>query len=288
MKAEGTFRSRRRFIAAVGVLVLAMGVIVLAGPVGAGTDEESAPHDDTLPDGVVYQSSDEALAADHALFADAAGLDVRAVGIALAFREEFDEFALSVYEEHKDRVAGFWADRVPAMQGHIRFVDEIPADVAANVASNGLPITLTGHNGIQIDMHYRRSVAAAIALADTGFDRFTSAYNLEANVIKIEFWVPAGSAHPDAAEVLAAVRVGVDGAVNQAPELFSPRGADVRGSDIKISVVADRAMIKEHTRGGNELLDDGEFECTSGWSVDGGASDGVATAAHCHGLNKFK
>ena len=44
----------------------------------------------------------------------------------------------------------------------------------------------------------------------------------------------------------------------------------------------------QHSRGGNWLLSDGEYACTSGWSVEGDDGDGIITAGHCDDMDEFE
>ena len=69
----------------------------------------------------------------------------------------------------------------------------------------------------------------------------------------------------------------------------SVRAQRVDDGDIAVSIDDREGPFIEltHTRGGNWLRDDGVNECTSGWSVNGSAGNGVLTAGHCTGLNQF-
>lgn len=51
--------------------------------------------------------------------------------------------------------------------------------------------------------------------------------------------------------------------------------------------IGDESMFKdESVFGGMEALDDGSFECTTGWAVTDGVYEGVTTAGHCNGINQ--
>lgn len=66
--------------------------------------------------------------------------------------------------------------------------------------------------------------------------------------------------------------------------------ASVPGWEVDVALVEDSSLLGkgEHTYGGGEALDDGNRECTTGFTVDLDSGDtGVVVAAHCSGINGY-
>lgn len=58
---------------------------------------------------------------------------------------------------------------------------------------------------------------------------------------------------------------------------------------VQVTEYEESVAMDEHTRGGARVLDDGVFECTSGFTVRStNGVTGVLTAGHCNGINQYQ
>ena len=234
---------------------------------------------------VVYQDEQAAQAADTALLAQEAGLPVASVEKALAFQQAFAVYADGLLARFPDQISSVWVEPAPHTAGHIRFVQDVPAEVVAEIEklSPG-HILLKGGGAISMADHAQRAELAAAALLDMGYDNSLAFFDPMNNVIQLEVQLPENVKHPAELDVLVAVQNHIHSAGWQGP------AAVVNANDLNITILEGFGPIVtlQHTRGGNWLRDDGVRECTSGWSVSGPSGDGIITAGHCNGLNQFE
>lgn len=261
-----------------------------AQPSGAALpyDKQDDDNEDNsvLPPGIVFEDEEMARASDIALMAEQLSLPVKDVEVAVTFQEGFAEYVDELFARYPNQISAVWVEPVPSTQGHIRFVGNVPDEVATEiVVRNDYDLITVSENGlISMADHIRRAEMTAETLIELGYQNHVTFYDAPANVIQIEVKLPEGVAQPSTSDIVDAL---------QQKLLSSPlegSAASVTASDLTLTViVGDGPMITlEHSRGGNWLRDDGVRECTSGWSVFGPNGDGIITAAHCSGLNQFE
>ncbi len=71
-------------------------------------------------------------------------------------------------------------------------------------------------------------------------------------------------------------------------ELRARLSAESRAPDVSIIFTNGPITGYHHDYGGNRVLDDGVWECTSGFTVTAGSDYGVSTAGHCDGINQYQ
>jgi len=235
-------------------------------------------------DGGVFQDDATASADDIGRLAAESGLSVAEVGDAIGHQERFEQWAKELIDRYPDRIAAIWVDPVPAAVGYVRFAGEVPPGVAEEAAGLGLEVRLRPGPAISSDDWARRVRAVALAVKNMGYRNVVVFYDAPTNRIEVEFMLPESGRAPTAMELAAAAAerlhsAGVIGSVG-----------DLRARDLQVVVFPGDGpfVVRTHTRGGNWMLDDSARECTSGWSVSGPNGNGVLTAGHCSGINKFE
>ena len=102
----------------------------------------------------------------------------------------------------------------------------------------------------------------------------------------MELLLEEASPRPTKSDIVATVRQFVESS-----EELEGRASEVVASDnIALTVLRGSGpfITLEHSRGGNWLLTDGDYTCTSGWSVEGDDGDGIMTAARCDDMDEFE
>lgn len=288
--------SRRLRLIAAMILTTSLLVLVQMSPSNAHHSDRNRADTETpqvevendtfeLPPGVVKQSEAEAEADDIARTAAETGLSTSAIKTASAFRAAFDTYVGELRDKYDGQIAAAFAKRIPAMEGILRFVGDVPPDVVTEISRRGWNVALSGGHGISIDEQHMRNRVVAQALVDARYSNFVSFYDVEDDVIRVRFKVREGHPQPDRADVAAATQ-------RRLSDTESPlqgRAAQVLETDIEVEIKTGNGPIvtPAHSRGGNWLRDGNVNECTSGWSVNGSNGNGIVTAGHCDGLEKF-
>ena len=289
------------------VVLVAIAGAVAAVPLGSGSDDsagsgnqgsanedsdqqgdavdEVAEHDDQTDPGIVRQDPDTVPAPDNAILAAETGLPLAEIDSALAFQEAFAEYAEGLLIQFPDQISAVWMDSPsgtagPSTRGHIRFTGEVPGQV-----TDMKNVVLTGGGLISIADQSRRAEIAAQVLVDLGYTEFATFFSPSENTINLELLLPEESPEPSKSDLVTVLQQNV-----QLAEEFQGRANQVLETDVALTVLRGSGpfVTLHHSRGGNWLLDDGDRECTSGWSVSGPNGDGVLSAGHCSGLNQFE
>ena len=155
---------------------------------------------------------------------------------------------------------GIFAER-PGDPSVVRFVGKVPPGAAEDVERSGLWVEL------QVDAKYSERALQERArkvhdyLLSVGYKEVVTAVTTDDGVI-----------------------ASVTGKRPRGPELPPELRRGVKVTQYRRSVATD-----EHTRGGARVLDDGTFECTSGFTVRSTTGvNGVLTAGHCNGINQYQ
>ena len=147
----------------------------------------------------------------------------------------------------------------PKAPSVVRFVGDPPREAYEMAEKSGLPIKVTGGARYSETVLQERAKAVHEHLMRSGFRQVVTATTTDDIILASVY----GKGEPDLPRELA--------------------------QDVELVQSLEPVARDEHTRGGAPLLDDGSFECTSGFSVrNGNGTTGVATAAHCTGLNQYR
>lgn len=172
---------------------------------------------------------------------------------------DFAQLAAKVADAHPKTYAGAVYGEQPGDAALLRFVGEPPAEVWDLVERSRLPVEVVGGAKYSEQQLQERAKTVHELLVRSGFEQVATATTTDDGLVATVF----GKGE---AELPRELRDGLE--LSRSPEPI---------------------VVEEHTRGGARLLDDGVFECTSGFSVVSGAgTTGVATAAHCDGLNQYE
>lgn len=280
-----TFRRLRILSVSVFLIVSGAASAVAAWSGTGGPRSFDAGGDETYTSGsVVFQDDAAARADDIGRLAAETGLSVAEAERAIGFQERFEQWARGLIDRYPDQIAAIWVDPVPAAVGYVRFAGEVPPGLAEEAAALDLEVSLQSGPSISSDDWARRVRAVALAVKSMGYRDVVVFHNVSSDRIEVEFKLPDTNRAPTANELAAAATERLQSAGVTGP------AADVQARDVRVVVFPGDGpfVVRTHTRGGNWMLDDSARECTSGWSVSGPNGNGVLTAGHCSGINKFE
>ncbi|MBL4689511.1 MAG: hypothetical protein JKY37_33290 [Nannocystaceae bacterium] len=254
--------------------------------------DSSAPTHDQPDNSVRPQTPAEALAADNPQLAAELDVSVQDVKRAVRFHESFADFLDWVILRNPGKIAGAWVDPVPAVAGHIRFVGPVPREVLGELARRDdiepQSVSFTVDGRISSDDQARRAEFVVLALVEAGYPNSSAGFDPVANQIRVRVHVPNAAAVDAQQLQLDDLLTWTEKKLAESHDL-SGRSKELSPRDLRLAttVSPDSLLELEHSYGGAVLRDDGVFECTSGWAVEGPDGDGIITAAHCIGLNQY-
>lgn len=243
------------------LLSLLVAAAALAGPAAAsaqdGSDREAAQHDP--PAGEEVLDARAAAKADAHLMASQHDWKPELAAVHLEQSRAFTDLVADVAASYPKTYAGAVYAEEPGDASLLRFVGEPPEKVAALAERSRVPIKVVGDAKYSEQELQERAKAVHERLVRSGFEQVATATTSEDGLVATVF----GKGDPDLPRDLS------DG--------------------LELNRSREPIVVEEHTYGGARLLDDGVFECTSGFTVvsDTGTT-GVATAAHCNGLNEYE
>lgn len=231
-------------------------VALLAGSTTAMA-HEGKEHDPDTDERVVGERRAEA--ADTRLIARTNDWEVPATRVFLEGSRVFAEISAELAERHpKQFAAAVYAD-APGDPAVVRFVGEPPREALELLAKLDLEVKVEGDATYSARALQERTNEVHAFLLESGYEQAVAA------------------AMPDGT---------IEATVQGAGEVKLPRRL---ADGVKVEVTEKPVAQDAHTRGGAELLDDGSFECTSGFTVQNGSgTTGIATAGHCSGLNEYE
>ena len=273
----------KNLLQALSPSVVAM-ALLLAGcdsvPLDSAFDDPLESHDTPAEQGrddddhEPVQAEEEAREQDDTLVAKALGLPPGEVKDAIDFQDEFGEFQSWVLLRFPSAVGGTWVDPVPAHRGHIRFIGDVPAEVAEELGRRPTlepNVNLLGGARLSTLEHQEHANEAVRILIAAGHPGVAAGFDprLDTLQIRLQGGGPAAA--------LEELREGW--ALGEFSE-----------DAVTLTTVDDPAPLLrlESSRGGAWMRDDGTRECTSGWTVEGPDGDGLITAGHCNGLNQYE
>ena len=233
-------------------------------------DDESEP---------AFQTEEDALNADNDLAARALHADIVDIERAMEFQDSFGEFQSWISLRHQSELAGSWVDPAPARGGHVRFVGEVPPEVAEELRRRPelhARVQLIPDGRFPLAEHHDQANAAVHALLASGHAGVAAAYDPRTDRLRIRVQSPLEEP-VDEAGVLSSLRSHAK--LDNLPE---------HAVEVVVVQSQDPILRLESSLGGAWLRDDGVRECTSGWAVEGPDGDGIITAGHCNGLNQYE
>jgi len=246
-------------------LAVAALLVAAAAPIAAAHDDVRPARDDVRPEHDDFDPARERVDAETALTTDAriiaASQDwpVEAALEHLDAQQQFVALSYELSQRYERTYAGAVFAKQPGDVSLIRFVGEPPAVAARLAEEYALPIEIVGDAQYSQTELQDRARAVHRALQHQGFREVVTATTPEDTI-------------------LASV-------VGDQPIELPRRLAE----GVVVEVYEEPIAVDEHSRGGARLLDDGVFECTSGFAVRSTAGvSGIATAGHCVGLNQYQ
>ena len=195
-------------------------------------------------------------ASDNAILAAETGLPLVQIDSAIAFQEAFGEYAEGLMSQYPGQISGVWMDSPPgalgpSTRGHIRFTGEVPEGV-----TDMENVVLTGEGLISMADQSRRAEIAAQVLVDLGYTAFATFFSPSENTINIELLLLEGVPEPSKSDLVTAIQQHV-----QRAQEFQGRASQVVETDVALTVLRGSGpfIVNEHSRGGNWLLDDGDY-----------------------------
>lgn len=236
---------------------------------GAGPPAPEEPkHGDALSSSKVSPAA--AASHDEALRAKAKDRSIEDVRAERRTAERLGRVQAALIEEFGDEFAGAFLAEDGGARPTIRFKAKAPQRARNLIAAEKLDAVLVEDAGHSLAELQTQTDVAMDALADADFSQSLSYVDQRIGRIVLEV-----TATPEA---------------RTEEEVRKRLPASLSDYDVAITVHDGEFLQVEHTRGGAWMTDDGVRECTAGWSVkrisDG--VEGIATAAHCFGLNGYE
>jgi streptogrisin C len=213
--------------------------------------------------GVRFQSAQEAFATDLALFARSQGWTVEQARAQHEAAERIGRVQQEVASRFPDAYVGGVLSSQPG--GAPRLLLKGTANAAVRQLARQSGLVLADRQPYSLRELETQAAKAHSLLARMGYQSVATAVDID--TASIEVTVSRAAGLPASAATLRA-----------APGLTdAPAG-------LRLSFVDGPVMTPQLVFGGQELRDDGVFQCTTGWSLTGA---GVTTAAHCpDGINQ--
>jgi len=239
-----------------GKLFVAASVLALAITTEAVAGEDNAPAAD-------------ALAADAATIAAETGWSSDYALKRLRNQERFGLLLEDLAAEYPATYAGGYTSNGTVALSRVLFKGEVPSAAIDAAARRNVDTDFGG--GAKYSLVELEKIATGVHadLTNAGFKAGTG-FSIEHQRVEVSVARPAG----------------LDQAEDQ--WLLSTLPDSTKSSEVQVGFVDDPIDIPAHTYGGDKLLDDGSFECTSGFVVADGSTWGVSSAGHCSGINQYK
>jgi streptogrisin C len=243
--------SPRRTLAAVGVVLLALALLVIA--------EHSAD----------ARAPEQAPATDLALVAAARGWSVAQARADRRVADAFGKIQEHIAATRPDQFAGTKLSPVPGGAPTLYIKGKASQFVRDTVESAGMPIEVVEGRPFSWQELEDRSIRLNHRLAGLGFQDIVTSFDETTSTID-------------------AVATRSPSLLTTAERVQALLPAEFQAG-VKLELVDEAVAVDDAAAfGGNWVRDDGVRECTSGWSVITGATTGVTTAGHCDGINQIE
>lgn len=266
--------AQRALVAAVVLFTLVAPALAAAPP-----DPDAAPstgsNDTSIEEDVAgnaqFQTPDEAETYDLTLVAEARGWTLEQARSHRVAVDAVGDIAERVAAEVPDLFVGSSIDRQHDAVPVLYIKGPASETVRDWVSASDVEIQLSDDQLYSFSELEERKLAVHRAAEGMGFRDVVTSFDIT-NRGRISLEVSRGdrASPPTAEDVLS---------------LLSPALRD----EVDVTMGVGSIARDEHAFGGNRVLDDGTFECTSGWSVSaiGSGTTGVTTAGHCGGINQI-
>ncbi len=173
----------------------------------------------------------------------------------------FGNLLVRLAEKYPESYAGGIFAELPGAASVVRFTGKVPQEAVEEAERSGIRVEFEDGAKYSESALQERSRKVHDYLLSLGYKEVATAVTTDDGVI-----------------------ASVVGDSRRGPKLPPELQEGVQVTVSEKSVVTD-----EHTRGGARVLDDGVFECTSGFTVRStNGVTGVVTAAHCNGINQYQ
>ncbi len=191
-------------------------------------------------------------------------------------------------KKYPGKISRAWTEVIPGTKSYVQFIGEIP-DGALNDPRHSSETALLGGGKFTAQERSDRASAIADEMVASGVGAgvgFSVGYHAKADVIEIRLKLPEN--------VIATSDISIISIVNRALSKLTGEVQALSFDDVVIEITRGEGPFAElaHARGGNRMLKDGNYQCTSGWSVI--TTDlitnvtGILTAGHCIGVNQMQ
>lgn len=225
------------------------------------------------------QTTEQSLTEDINILAREIGVDRDVIRSSIQFQDEFTDFFEELSRQYPNQISRVWLDPAPSAQAYVEFIGDAPKIQTA------LNVDITGGGIYSFQEQEQRAEHLAQVLVANNLTNLMTYYNHETGLIKLVIKV-ADQQEAISDTVLERIISNQKGLDEDEQLLFDH--LSLAEIDYVITEGGGDIIELQHSRGGNWLRDDGERECTSGWSVSGPKGDGIITTGHCKGLNQFE
>lgn len=252
----------------------------------AGAQEIVPDSDDDVT--VRYVSPSEARESDIAQRARDTGQTVEQVRQIRLFEDAFVAYASALFSQYEDQITSVWVQQEPTTKGYVRFVQEVPPDAIAALATFEMldadNVILLDDGTMSLEDHYRRVPLAADAMVDLGYQNVIVSFDHIEDNLDITLLLPKDTPPPNVDELVPAVQQQLDNKQRvEVQDSLQGAAAIVDTDDLDLVILRGSGPILKldsvYARGGERVS--GAGNCTSGWSVSGSQGDGIITAGHC-------
>lgn len=252
-------------------------------------NENKDEKDDGSKMNVNIEDTEEALNTDINLVVKETGFSEDSIRETIKFQESFGIYADKILKYYPNKVSSIYVNKIPAMQGHIRFIGEVPKELVMAIEKEGQEnkIILTGGEKNSFNQNLKRAELVSKALHNIKIYNTAIFFDQIKNVIQIELKLSEKEEAPSLEKLINNIRKTLKNSS------LSKEAIIIDESDLNLKIIRGDGEIMsfEYTRGGSSLYDDGTFECTLGWSVQETISPyryGYITAKHCSGINQHQ
>lgn len=221
------------------------------------------------PDTALANASDSMLM-DAQKIADKMGWDVAYAVERLQHQDRFGQLLVVLDKEYPDTFGGGYTVNGEDATSWVRFKGAVPEAAVRRASEMGVEAAFLG--GAELSQFEFQELADRLNrdLVALGSTNPSTGFSIQDQRVQ-------ATANPPA---------GLEDRSSQDLQSMLPPYA--RDDNVTVDFVQGPLATPAHAYGGDRLLDDGAFECTSGFTVTSGVARGVLTAGHCSGLNQYK
>ncbi|WP_100446976.1 chymotrypsin family serine protease [Glycomyces xiaoerkulensis] len=236
--------------------------LLLASPAAVNAQEEDPPPEDG------YQSPEESLEDDLRITAEARGWSFEEAEAQYRVAEAIGEIADEIAPERLDVFVGTALSEKSGGPPTLYIKGEADDYIWRVIEESGLDVIVAEHQPFSFLELEERNQRLNQELIELGYEDLSSGFDITDGRIATEL-----AAQPD---------------LPTDPDEIRERLSEEFHKGVDLEVVDRLGNRTEHAYGGSAVYDDGNFECTSGWTVISPEGvTGVTTAGHCTGINQL-